>query len=98
MIVEILLFFAGVHYMIMLLAASYGFIDLWYRIEEYWLSVSGKVVGLLAGGWLVNSLLPAAGANAFNYGAIAYLVYHIVIFWLGRFLLYLAISSRRESK
>ena len=98
MILSVLMFFIGIHFMVMLLAAGYRIIDLWYRIDEFWKDILGKIVGLT---FLDGILLTALSGNAlssFAWGQLCYLVFHIVIFWSARFGIYLIEASRRAQR
>lgn len=95
-VIGLLFFFAGVHLMILTLAAAYRFIDLWYRISEFWFSCTAKLsLLLLINGALISQLADAA-LSYFIAGQLGYLGFHIVGFWLVRLLLVLAESRHRR--
>jgi len=86
---EALLFIVGVQVMIELLAAGYGFIDLKYRLADYWMRLTLRALCLLVFDLSMLLFLPAALASAFLWGQFAYLVFHIGVFWIIRAGLYL---------
>ena len=95
MILSILMFLVGMHLMIVLLAAGYRIIDLWYRIGDFWAGILAKIVGLtLLEGILLNTLTGDA-LSGFIWGQISYLVFHIVIFWIARMGIYIMEARRR---
>jgi hypothetical protein len=58
MILSVLMFFIGIHFMIMLLAAGYRITDLWYRIGDFWKGILARIAGLI--------LLGASYATSFS--------------------------------
>lgn len=83
-LLTILLLLAGVHMMIMLLAAAYRYIDLWYRIRDFWPGNTIRVLILLLINGVMLNMLPDGLADAFWQGQLAYLVFHIVNYWVLR--------------
>jgi len=81
---EALLFIVGVQVMIELLAAGYGFIDLKYRLADYWMRLTLRALGLFVFDLSMLLLLPSALASAFLWGQFAYLLFHIGVFWIIR--------------
>ena len=81
---EALLFIVGVQVMIELLAAGYGFIDLKYRLADYWKRLTLRALSLLVCDLSMLLLLPSALASALLWGQFAYLLFHIGVFWIIR--------------
>jgi len=81
---EVLFFAAGIQMMIELLAAGYRFIDLKYRLGDFWVRLTLRALILLALDTLLLTQLPDIFASAFFWGQATYLVFHIGIFWLIR--------------
>ncbi len=92
---EVLLFLAGMQIMIMLLAAGYRYIDLWYRIGEYWPGITARFLVLVAVDAAIFYLLENTYLNAFFWGQISYLIFHVGIFWLLRIGIWMLEVSRR---
>lgn len=95
MILSVLMFFIGIHFMIMLLAASYRIVDLWYRIGDFWPGILTKIVGLTLLEGILLSTLTGDAFNGFFWGQLSYLVFHIVIFWVARMGIYIMEARRR---
>ena len=81
---EVLMFIAGIQMMIELLAAGYRFIDLKYRLGDFWVQLTSRALILLAVNAVLLMQLPDMLASAFLWGQVAYLLFHIGIFWLIR--------------
>jgi len=81
---EVFAFLAGIHVMMMLIASIYGFVDLWYRIGDFWLQVTARVVFVVAINLLLTWILDGEIRLAFLWGQGFYLVFHIVVFWFAR--------------
>lgn len=62
----ILLLLAGIHFMVMILAACYSVSDLWYRIGDFWLAISAKILALVFADAAIFLLLPADLQLAFS--------------------------------
>ena len=92
---DILLFLLGIHMCILLLAASYRIVDLWYRIGDFLAGILTRIFLLAALDVGLALLLPDNLQTAFIAGQISFLVFHIVIFWLGRFAILLLESKNR---
>ena len=86
MILDIVVFMVGVHAMIEWLAASYRYIDLWYRIKDFWIGITTKLLLISAIIGVIYYLLPHDLRIAFVAGLATYLILHILLFWLGRLL------------
>ncbi len=95
MIAETLLFLLGIHFSIMLLAACYRIIDLWYRIGDYIVGISARIVALAMIDTAIYLVLKEDWQMAFIAGQIAYLVFHIVLFLINRFVIKLMESRYR---
>ncbi len=87
MILDILCFLLGVHLSMMLVAALYRIIDLWYRISEFYSHVLRHLLLVL----LLNAVflfgLDGSKQNALIAGQLFFLAFHLVVFILGRVLL-----------
>ncbi len=94
-ILSVLLFLAGIHFMILLLAYGYRIIDLWYRIGDYWKGIVANITALLAFNVLVIYILPQEFKAIWIYGQAVYLGFHVVIFWIARLALWLLASKYR---
>ena len=86
MMLEVLCFLLGVHLSMMLIASCYGLIDLWYRIADFIFPILVRM--LVVAGLNTIFILWLQGTNqiAFISGQLFFLVFHIVIFWIGRIL------------
>ena len=87
-------FLLGLQLMIVLLGSAYRYIDLWYRIKDYWLTITIRFVIALAITYVIFLLLPAPFNEAFISGLGFYLLFHIAIFWIGRLAIWLFEQSR----
>ena len=86
--IEILLVFAGIHFMIEWLAACYRIMDLWYDIQCYWRAVLTRL-GVITGlGIVMLIILPSAYAHYFTLGAISYVFIHLGVWLTGRLIGY----------
>ena len=85
MIINVLIFLLGMQYMIMVLAALYRYVDLWYRIADSWVGITARLVVLIGLGVLLYWLLQPGWSEAFIYGQLTYLFLHVVGFWIIRF-------------
>ncbi len=88
MILEIIFFILGVHLTMVLVAACYRIIDLWYRLSDF---VVGIVIRILIVAGVIGLCLwglEADSRNAFVAGQLFFLTFHITIYWLGRVLLF----------
>jgi hypothetical protein len=94
MIIEILIFMLGLHLMMLLLARLYRIIDLWYRIKDFWLGVVGQISAVILLDVIAYLLLTEHLAGVFLAGQLFYLVFHISIFWIGRFAIFPFMSKR----
>ena len=95
MILSIVMFLVGAHLMIVLLAAGYRIIDLWYRIGDFWAGILAKIVGLTLLEGIILSTLTGDALSGFVWGQLSYLVFHIVIFWIARMGIYIMEAKRR---
>ena len=95
MILSIVMFFVGIHFMIMLLAAGYRIVDLWYRIGDFWAGILARIVGLTVLEGILLSTLNGDALSGFVWGQLSYLVFHIVIFWVARMGIYIMEAKRR---
>ena len=96
MILSVLMFVTGIHIMIMLLAAGYRIIDLWYRIGDFWKSTLARMAGLALLDGILLTTLSGNALSSFVWGQLSYLIFHIVIFWTARMSIYLIEASRRS--
>ena len=95
MTLTILMFFIGFHLMIMLLAAGYRIVDLWYRIGDFWKGILARIAGLTLLDGILLSTLTGDALGGFVWGQLSYLVFHIVIFWVVRMGIYIMETRRR---
>jgi len=95
MTLPILMFFIGFHLMIMLLAAGYRIVDLWYRIGDFWKGILVRIAGLTLLDGILLSTLTGDARSGFVWGQLSYLVFHIVIFWVARVGIYIMETRRR---
>lgn len=95
MILSILMFLVGMHLMIVLLAAGYRIIDLWYRIGDFWAGILAKIVGLILLEGILLTTLTGDALSGFVWGQLSYLVFHIVIFLMARMGIYIMEARRR---
>ncbi|MBT5684860.1 MAG: hypothetical protein HN738_00075 [Gammaproteobacteria bacterium] len=95
MILSVFMFFIGIHFMIMLLAACYRSIDLWYRIGDFWQGILARIAGLTLLNGILLSTLSGNALNGFAWGQLCYLVFHIVIFWAAQIAISLIETRRR---
>ncbi len=84
MLMSILLLLAGIHFMVMILAACYSVSDLWYRIGDFWLAITAKILLLVFADGAIFLLLPSDLQLAFFWGQAGYLAFHISIFWIAK--------------
>ena len=89
MITEFIVFLLGIHIMMVLLAAAYGFLDLWYRISDYWTGLAARLLSVLIIESALLWLLSESLLNAFVWGQACYLFLHLSKFFIARLLLYL---------
>ena len=89
------MFFIGIHFMIMLLAAGYRIIDLWYRIGDFWKGILVRIAGLTLLDGILLSALSGNALSSFAWGQLCYLVFHIVIFWAARIGIHLTEARKR---
>ncbi|MFT4799840.1 MAG: hypothetical protein ACJAYE_002236 [Candidatus Azotimanducaceae bacterium] len=82
-------FCVGVHLTITLLGSLYRLIDLGYRLSDFWLPVIARI--FLNGGiiFLVYFLSSGNFELGFWVGQCFFLIFHISIFWVGQFALFL---------
>lgn len=92
---ETLIFLAGFQMMIELLAAGYRFIDLWYRIEEYWQHLCLKFAAWVILDLAVLNLLSPELSEIFLWGQACFLLFHISVYWIIRAAFTLVAFSRR---
>lgn len=95
MTLPILMFFIGFHLMIMLLAAGYRIVDLWYRIGDFWKGILARIAGLILLEGILLGSLSGNALSSFAWGQLCYLVFHIAIFWVARMGIYLMETRRR---
>lgn len=84
MILEVLCFLLGVHLSMMLIAACYRLVDLWYRITDFIFGILTRIAVVAALNAIFILVLPDDYQSAFINGQIFFLTFHIVIFWIGR--------------
>ena len=96
MILSVVMFFIGIHFMIMLLTTGYRIIDLWYRIGNFCKGILVRIAGLTLLDGILLSTLSGNTLSSFAWGQLCYLVFHIVIFWAARTGIYLIEASRRS--
>ena len=92
---EILFVLVGIHFCIMILAACYRIIDLWYRIGDFIGGILGRILVLGAIDAAIIFFLPENLQVAFIGGQLGYLAFHILVFWLTRFTIML-IEARHQ--
>ena len=83
-VLEVAMFLIGIHFMMMLLAATYRIADLWYCIADHLQGIVARILTILA---LNAAILWALGGDtreAFLWGQAFYLLFHISAFWLAR--------------
>jgi hypothetical protein len=90
-----LMFLGGIHVTMMLLAACYGYLDLWYRIGEKWPAVSIRLLRVCALEALLIWLLDGHLLITFLWGQGCYLAFHLSKFLIARALL--AMLARQQS-
>lgn len=92
---DVIVFLLGVHFCIMLLAACYRIVDLWYRIGDFLSGIIAKIAVLTALDVGIFLLLPDHLPTVFVAGQLAYLALHIALFVLTRFAIMLIESRYR---
>lgn len=95
LLLEIILLLVGIHFCIMLLAACYRIVDLWYRIGDFLAGIIARIVILAVLDAGIYLVLPENLQLAFIGGQVGYLVFHILIFWLTRCTILLIESRHR---
>lgn len=86
-VIEFMLFLAGIHLMMTLIAAVYRIVDLWYRIDDFAVSILVRLlIPLVIIGFLL-AWLEAGHWRAFTAGLVSFAVFHILVFWLIRLVL-----------
>jgi hypothetical protein len=86
MIIDFLLFLLGVHLCTRLIAACYGIVDLWYCWRQYWHQMLGNILlwaAIVAG---VGLIAAPVHHTAYMAGLAFFVVFHIVIYWVGQLL------------
>ncbi|HIG39159.1 MAG: hypothetical protein ABGY96_14785 [bacterium] len=81
---EFIGFIVGIQLTMMLLAALYGILDLWYRIQDFWFAVIGRILLISGAIVLVYSATGEGFQSGFFVGQVFFVIFHIAIFWLGR--------------
>ena len=81
---EFLGFLVGVQLTMMLFAALYRILDLWYCFRHFWIGIITRI--LLVGGmiFLFYFLTGSRFQSGLLAGQIFFVIFHITIFWLGR--------------
>ena len=95
MILSVLMFFVGIHFMMMLLAAGNRITDIWYRIGDFWKGILARIAGLILLEGILLGSLSGNALSSFAWGQLCYLVFHIAIFWVARMGIYLMETRRR---
>ena len=83
-VLEVAVFLIGIHFMMMLLAATYRITDLWYCISNHWQGIAARIVTILVLDAGILWLLGEGTSDAFLWGQVFYLLFHISAFWLVR--------------
>lgn len=86
--VELLIFLLGIHLTMQLVARFYRVIDLWYRIREFAFRITLSIASYGLPLALLVWALQGSYLWAFIAGASSFLVFHVAIFWIGKFLLW----------
>ena len=81
---EVLLFFVGIHFMMVLLACIYRIVDLWYCIGDHLAGILGRFSIVFALNAVLLLMLEDDSLAAFLWGQASYLAFHIIAFWLAR--------------
>ena len=89
MILEVLCFLLGIHLSMMMIASCYRLIDLWYRLREFIIGILVRIIVVAALNAIFIIWLQDAYQIAFITGQLFFLIFHIVIFWIGRVLVML---------
>ena len=84
--IDFLLFLLGVHLCTRLIAACYGIVDLWYCWRQYWYKTVGKILLWSAIIIVIGLLAAPAHHIAFLAGLAFFVIFHIVIYWVGQLL------------
>lgn len=78
---EFLLFLAGVHLTMQLIASLYRILDLWYRIGDFLLQIVRPILFYTLAMVLIYWFLDGSNENAFVWGCLFFLGFHVSIFW-----------------
>lgn len=81
---EFLLFIAGVHLTMQLIASLYRILDLWYRIEDFLLPVTRSILFYALTMALIWWFLEGSNRSAFVWGCLFFISFHVSVFWLAR--------------
>lgn len=85
--IEFILFFVGVHAMMTLIAAVYRIVDLWYRFDDFAVSIAVRLLIPLVIIGALLAWLEAGHWRAFAAGLLGFAIFHILIFWIVRLVL-----------
>lgn len=86
MILEVICFLLGIHLSMMMVASCYRLIDLWYRLREFIVGILARIIVVAALNAIFMIAFQDAVQIAFISGQLFFLVFHVVIFWIGRLL------------
>ena len=86
---ELLGFFVGIHLTMTLFGSLYRIIDLNFCLSEFWLEITARISLNIAVIFLIYFLLSGSFVTGFTYGQIFFAAFHILIFWVGQFTIYL---------
>lgn len=89
---DVIFFLAGIHMTIVVLAACYRFLDLWYCIEKVWIPVLGRLLFVLSIETGLLLILDEGLRSAFIWGQACYIALHLSKYFIVRLLLRLLTS------
>ena len=84
MILDLLSFLLGIHLSMTLIASFYRIIDLWYRISDFLIQILIRITLVAVLNLVFILWLEDSRQTAFIYGQLFFMVFHIVIYWIGR--------------
>ena len=88
MALNILCFLLGIHLSMTLVASCYRIIDLWYRIQDFFVQILLRLCLVLAANLIFILWLEDSRQAAFILGQMFFVTFHIAIYWIGRILVY----------
>jgi hypothetical protein len=90
--INVLLFLFGIHLTIVLFAACYRIIDLWYAFEEHAANIALRLVVIVSVTCFTYFVLPPSHESAVMWGQLSFTAFHITAYWLG--IIWLKMRSR----